>query len=147
MVKSLLAEKIPTKHLSKKVKKVYLSWQEFNRAVLKLSKTLKKNRQIKNIYGIPRGGLILAVSLSHRLNIPLVLSESEISPQTLVVDDIYYTGKTINSLFSRHNLQQAVFWFRNQETAVPKDFEIISVKTKHSSEWLIFPWETEKSAF
>ncbi len=129
------------------MKKIYLSWPEFNRAVLKLSKTLKKNRQIKNIYGIPRGGLTLAVSLSHQLNVPLVLSESEISPQTLVVDDIYDTGKTINALFSRHNLRQAAFWFRNRETPLPENFEIISLGSKKSSEWLIFPWETDKSAF
>lgn len=129
------------------MKKIYLSWPEFNRAVLKLSKILKKNRQIKNIYGVPRGGLTLAVSLSHRLNVPLVLSESEISPQTLVVDDIYDTGKTMNALFSRHNLRQAAFWFRNRETPLPENFGIIYLSSKKSSEWLVFPWETDKSAF
>lgn len=147
MVKNLLTEKNHPRSSSKKIRKIYLSWKEFGEIISKLSDKLKKNRRIKNIYGIPRGGLTLAVSLSHRLNIPMVLSESEISPQTLVVDDIYDTGKTINSLFGRHNLKQAAFWFINEDTPIPEEFNIVYLKTKHSSEWLVFPWETDASTF
>ena len=63
---------------------------------------MKKNtisfKQIKNIYAIPRGGLPLAVSLSHRLNLPIIMNETEISPQTLVVDDIFDSGATLKEV-------------------------------------------------
>ena len=54
------------------------------------------------IYGVPRGGLVPAVYLSHRLNVPLVktldavLSDSH-NPY-LIVEDVIDTGKTLSRL-------------------------------------------------
>ena len=41
-----------------------------------------------SVYGIPRGGLIPAVIISHKLKLPLVQT---IGRNTLVVDDMSYT--------------------------------------------------------
>ena len=50
--------------------------------------------KIRSVAGVPRGGLILAVLLSHQLGIPLVYVE-EATPSTLLVDDLADTGETL----------------------------------------------------
>jgi hypoxanthine phosphoribosyltransferase len=56
-------------------KQEYYTWQEFEKDVEIISQQIKKRGWgLKNIYGLPRGGLILAVCLSHRLDIPLLSS-------------------------------------------------------------------------
>ena len=48
---------------------------------------------MSGIYGIPRGGLCLAVALSHKLNIELL---KEPRNNILIVDDIYDSGETLH---------------------------------------------------
>jgi hypoxanthine phosphoribosyltransferase len=127
------------------IKKITYNWKEFNQAVEFLSKKLSKNKQLRNIYAIPRGGLPLGVSLSHRLNLPIIMNETEISPQTLVVDDIFDTGKTITNLASRRSFSNCAFWFKNIQTELPKNLKIFYYKTKKPNEWIVFPWETLKT--
>ena len=70
------------------------TWQEFDKDCLKIVEWIKsENLTFKNVYGPPRGGLPLAVKLSHLLNIPLSLDT--IKQNTLVVDDISDTGNTL----------------------------------------------------
>ena len=46
------------------------------------------------VYGVPRGGLCLAVALNHAIERPL-LSVPE--PSALIVDDVYETGRTLQA--------------------------------------------------
>ena len=64
-----------------------LSWADFDRALDSAVARLA-SCSLSGVYGVPRGGLVLAVCLSHRLGIPLLEQ-----PQAgcLVVDDIYET--------------------------------------------------------
>ena len=48
---------------------------------------------IDSVMGLPRGGLIPAVMISHELGIPLVINPTK---NTLVVDDINDTGHTLD---------------------------------------------------
>ena len=50
--------------------------------------------EINSIYGIARGGLVLAVLLSHRLQLPIVEKDG-INLRTLIVDDISDSGETL----------------------------------------------------
>lgn len=59
-------------------------------------KILQSNTKYENIYGIPRGGLIVAVCMSHRLKLPLITSRSLITDKTIIMDDICDTGITLN---------------------------------------------------
>ena len=70
---------------------LHYSYEDILLSVHKLLPELK-SRGYKNIYAIPRGGLIFAVLLSHRLNIPIT---HELKETTLVVDDICDTGETL----------------------------------------------------
>jgi len=122
-------------------KKERYTWEEFEKDVKKIA-TWAKKRQIKNIYGIPRGGLVLAVKLSHLLNIPLVLSREDISRDTLIVDDIIDEGNTVERLLAsigEHHHIVSIFFNKNAKHA-PHFF----VHKKRS--WVIFPWETEETS-
>lgn len=79
----------------------FVSWDEFEIAINSLSKNLldfiKENpEKIKNIYALPRGGLVIGVRLSYLLKIPLIIDESKITENTLIVDDCTDTGKTLS---------------------------------------------------
>ena len=63
------------------------------------------NFKFSGIYGIPRGGLCLAVALSHKLNIKLIQNLLKIH---LIVDDVFETGITLNNF---KNIEGAIFLF------------------------------------
>ena len=114
-----------------------MTWAMFDKATRKLAEriiVLKKNGVVKSIYGIPRGGLVVAVRLSHMLDLPLILDSKEIQPHTLVVDDIADSGKTLRKY---KNSLTATLYYNKRSAVIPK-FWIFKKKDK----WVVFPWET-----
>ena len=67
-----------------------LSWIEFDECINSIYKQCK-NKKFEGVYGFPRGGLCLAVALSHSLGLPLL---EEPKNNSLIIDDIYDTGYT-----------------------------------------------------
>ena len=55
----------------------------------------KEKTKFKNLYGIPRGGLYVAVRLSYLLKKPLITNKNKINDDTLIIDDCTKTGKTL----------------------------------------------------
>ena len=81
---------------NKKLAKAKITWDEVESDLSLLERKIEPMLPIiKNIYGVPRGGLLLAVMLSHRLNIPIVQERDRIGRNTLIVDDICDSGKTM----------------------------------------------------
>ena len=113
-----------------------LSWRDFDEAVDRI-RQLVGDRRFSGIHGIPRGGLVLAVALSHQLELPLL---SEPQPGCLVVDDVYETGRT---LASHRNLDGAelVVWISKAEPLWWRAVEVTA-----SAEWIVFPWERPERA-
>ena len=108
------------------------SWGQFDKDVSKIVKLLKKRRKkFDGVWGPPRGGLPLAVILSHALGIPF-LSQPR-SRETLIVDDIAGTGKTLNRYAGKNYI--VTLFYCPQSTFVP-DLWIRSCK-----KWVVFPWE------
>ncbi len=99
-----------------------------------------KDKHITKIYGVPRGGLVPAVMLSHLLELPLILDKGEIDEETVIVDDIVDTGKTILKL-PRKALIVSLF-YKPHSMIIP-DFYAREVA---NTEWVIFPFETEASS-
>lgn len=91
-----------------------------------------KTHNFKYIYGIPRGGLIPAVWLSHHLDLPL-RKIGFISSDTLIVDDVVSTGKSTKGF----NPGNVVSLIRN-----PRSPEILFA-AKETDHWIQFPWEKE----
>ena len=109
----------------------YFTWQEFDKSVEYIANKCK-NIEFAGIYGIPRGGLCLAVALSHKLKLNLI---SEPKNNSLIVDDVYETGFTLNPL---RKVEGAMFFvlFSKKE---PTWWNAVNISQK--KEWIIFPWE------
>ena len=117
--------------------KIKLNWKEFDDMINKLCKQiLSSNIKVKNIFGIPRGGLILAVCLSHKLKLPLSIIPSS---KSLIVDDISDTGKTLRTY---KDFNYIVTLFTTDWTNVIPNFWIS--KKLNKNDWIVFPWEQDE---
>jgi len=119
--------------------KEFYTWLEFDSDVRKIERWAKKQK-IKNIFGVPRGGLPSAVSLSHQLGLPMVWDKNKITAETLVVDDISDSGKTLKRLLGRKKAKVATLYFEKLSKFKP-DFYC-----RIKKEWVVFPWETKHSS-
>lgn len=111
-----------------------LTWAEFDRAVIVLSRVIRGNPEPNapaTIYGVPRGGLPLAVALSHMTGLPLVTAPR---PDSWIIDDIADTGATLMAYQNR----KAV-WVRRSRclVSVPAAYQL------NDDRWVLFPWEQE----
>ena len=115
--------------------KMYLYWDDINILVEDLCHTIVTSGvQIKSITGIQRGGLIPAVMISHKLNIPYV---TKINGYTLIVDDICDTGKTLKGMVGNYT---AALHYKSTASFTP-DF----YAKEAGSEWIVYPWERKDS--
>jgi len=112
----------------------YFTWSEFDKSVEHIANKCEF-LQFSGIYGVPRGGLCLAVALSHKLKINLI---SEPVKNSLIVDDVYETGITLNNF---KDIEGAMFFVLFSKIK-PTWWNTVSISKK--SEWIVFPWE-EKS--
>jgi len=109
----------------------YFTWSEFDKAVEQIASKCKFLK-FSGIYGVPRGGLCLAVALSHKLKINLL---SEPIKNSLIVDDVYETGITLKTF---KNIEGAMFFVLFSKC---KPTWWNSVFLSEKSEWIVFPWE------
>ena len=109
----------------------YFSWDDFDRSVEHIANKCKF-LEFSGIYGVPRGGLCLAVALSHKLQINLI---SEPKKNSLIVDDVYETGITLNNF---KNIEGAKFFVLFSKK---KPIWWNSVNISEESDWIVFPWE------
>jgi hypoxanthine phosphoribosyltransferase len=113
-----------------------LSWQNFDDYCHMLVEKIRKSKvKFKNIYGEPRGGLVVAVRLSHLLGIPVIVNTNFATERTLFVDDIVDTGKTYQYVRLHHKIA-VLFWNPN---ALFEPTFYVSPKVPNS--WIVFPWE------
>ena len=114
------------------MKKLYISWEQFGMMVEELGNKIKGT--FDGIYGLPRGGLPIAVYMSHKFNIPLLLYPTE---NSLVVDDISDTGKTLQS----HKNKKIACLFSTDWTETKPDWFVD--KKLNKDEWIVYPWEED----
>ena len=111
----------------------HVNWIQLEYLVNKIVENIPQG--VSNVYGIPRGGLVAAVMISHITGLPF---SDSISESTLIVDDIYDTGETMEpylkegyhcaTLFSKHNV----------------DNLIVGKYLLHDDNWVVFPWENKQ---
>ena len=109
----------------------YFTWDEFDKSVEYIADKCEF-LEFSGIYGIPRGGLCLAVALSHKLKINLI---SEPLKNSLIVDDVYETGITLKSFKNIEGAKFFVLFSKNRPTWWN------SVHKAEKSDWIVFPWE------
>ena len=114
----------------------HLSWHDFDQAVETIASSCRE-AGLCGIHGIPRGGLVLAVALSHRLELPLL---AQPCAGCLVVDDVFETGLTLEPHRSLERARHVV-WVSKAE---PLWWQAVEVTP--SAEWIVFPWENAAAA-
>ena len=148
-----------TKHKTQSVKQVSYSWKQFDADCKKLAEDIKplvERGYIDALYGLPRGGLLVAVRLSHLLNLRVVLMEGEANKRTIVVDDILDTGKTMEHFLLRNSRVWAMAVL-HQNMDIPTLAKMALRKTipmritwftyaRAKNGWIVYPWETKESS-
>ena len=109
----------------------YFTWSEFDKSVDLIANKCQFLK-FSGIYGIPRGGLCLAVALSHKLKINLI---SQPINNALIVDDVYETGNTLNAF---KDIEGAMFFVLFSKIK-PTWWNTVNISKK--KEWIVFPWE------
>tara|TARA_B100000900_G_scaffold409458_1_gene425432 strand:+ start:1070 stop:1474 length:405 start_codon:yes stop_codon:yes gene_type:complete len=122
--------------------KVFMSWHWVDLQIEVLADKIGNDSKFTIVTGIPRGGLIPAVMLSHKLGIRYVPYKEAIkaSELVLVVDDIADTGHTLTEIGTK-GFCTATLCCRYSTQYTPEYYgeEIIDDK------WLVFPWEENDS--
>ena len=118
--------------------KFYVSWKDMEDFVEYLIDELNKKKfKPIGVYGIPRGGMILATMLSYKLDIPLLLNASK---GCLIVDDIADSGRTLLH-FTENDTQFNKYYiatmFYHKRSLVKPDY----YKFEKTDKWIVFPWE------
>ena len=113
----------------------YFTWKEFDKSVDYITEKWKFWK-LSGVYGVPRGGLCLAVALSHKLDIKLIDKPSK---NSLIVDDVFETGITLENYKHIEGVNFFVL------VSKKKPIWWNTVKLHNKKEWIIFPWENKKS--
>jgi len=116
--------------------KQIFTWRDFDEAIRKLSSAVKSSGDdFENVYGVPRGGLVVAVALSHCLDLPVITDVGLVSLGTLVVDDISDSGVTLSTFVGRVGAFATIHIVEG--TKVVPDF----FASHRLVEWVVYPWE------
>jgi len=101
-----------------------------------------KGSTISGIYGIPRGGIVLASILSYRMDVAMLMAPHK---DCIIIDDISDTGETLmhyarNSCEGRVNKgYHIVTMFYKEDSAVKPEF----YKFIKTDRWIVYPWEKQ----
>lgn len=151
------------------IKKRYVGWPHIDDYVNRVSfEMYKDNFRPDYIVGLARGGLIPAVLMSHRLDIPMkalkvslrdhtddndhnwtMAEDAQAGAKILVLDDINDTGATLNWIVNdwklsetQDNVKFAVL-FDNLSSGFCREIDYCAkeINKAEDNEWIVFPWE------
>ena len=120
------------------VEKEFVTWGDIEEYVRKVAE-FYKDSNVSGVFGIPRGGIIYAVLLSHIMNIPMLMSATE---DCIIVDDIADSGETLihyqnNSSGNKKNKYHITTMYYKESSSVKPEFYFKEKKDK----WIVYPWE------
>jgi len=128
--------------------KEFITWEQYDDYITKIFDWVDQLQryqglQLGAVYGLPRGGLPIAVSLSHELNLPLLMDYYDrkivTDKQILVVDDIADTGHTLKGFENEHNVIVTLHF--HEQSIVKPDFYC----EEKGDKWIVYPWERDDS--
>ena len=121
------------------VKKCKLSWRDIEKLSADMVNIVQKNTKVNYVAGIPRGGLIPAVIISHTFRIPFLDFKEALKlnqPDILLVDDIADSGSTVKK-YRVTNLTIGTLMLRHDCPHKPDYWG----KIMPNDQWLVYPWE------
>jgi len=147
--------------LSKKSKtvKTFVTWDQVHQCTEFLAKVIE-HQNYDAIIGVQRGGLIPAVLLSHKLNMPMHTIQFSLRdlkqvgnidlPKKgtyLVVDDINDTGETFTQLQEKFNKAGLSVKYAVLHNNVPSKFTVdhyaLEIDKSKDPAWIVYPWESK----
>lgn len=108
-----------------------VSWQDVDNFISSLKNYIKLN-QFNGVYGPARGGLIFAVMISHRYNLPFLGAPQK---GCICVDDIIDSGAT--ALVWKNKGYNIVSMYYKPNDFVKPDYYY----KEKDDKWVYFPWE------
>ena len=127
------------------VTKYYISWEIFGQMTETLMDDINNSgKEFDGVFGIPRGGLAIALVATQRLGgkrgLPMLLN---VTSDSLIVDDISDEGGTLLRYTSKYEHRDkgpksACLFSSDWTTAVPDWY--IDKKTD-KGQWIVYPWE------
>jgi len=119
------------------MEKRFITWDYIETAIDNIASQVKSSElNIQYIFGMPRGGLIPAVMLSHRLDIPLLRVGMVLNNKVLIIDDICDSGLTLH----KYNLPTATIHTKLTASVQPTfHYEVVD------KDWIVYPWEQKDS--
>ena len=130
----------------KMAEKKFYTWNWVNNQIDKIGEKLEGLERPQFITGVPRGGLIPAVLMSHKFDIPFIGLEAaktlpgDLKKKVLVIDDIADSGNTLAQI-QRHNFKTATLARRYSSSFSP----LLVGEDISDDHWLVFPWENISS--
>lgn len=122
--------------------KKFYTWKWVDQQIDSIGEQLEGTELPQFITGVPRGGLVPAVLMSHKFGIPYIGLEAaktlpgDLKKRILVLDDIADSGNTLAQI-ERHNFKTATLARRSSSSFTP-NFIGTEIRDDH---WLVFPWE------
>lgn len=112
---------------------------QWNEVELYLKEVVKKykHKRISGVYGLPRGGLVFAIMLSHKLNIPLLQAPTK---NCIIIDDICDSGESLlHYTTNRYNKNKYYIttMYYNKKSNIEVDYYYKEKEDK----WIVYPWE------
>lgn len=111
--------------------KSFVSWKEVEFFVDNVCRKYK-DMNLTGVYGLPRGGLIFAVMISHKLHIPMLMAPVK---NCLVIDDISDTGESLIH-YKNSDYLIATMFYKKGSLVIPDYWEF-----EKNDKWIVYPWE------
>lgn len=118
---------------------IHVTWDDVEEFV-KDTIAFYKDTHITGIYGIPRGGIILASILSYKMGVPMLMAPCK---ECIIIDDIADSGETLLHYAKNtsgggksHNYHIVTMFYKEGSLVKPEFF--MWEKTDH---WIVYPWE------
>lgn len=116
-----------------------ISWEEVNDYLNMIAGQIDSH-EYSGVYGVPRGGLVLAAWLSHKLYLPLLFEPNE---KCIVIDDICDSGDGLINTLCYYGIKPKnscfiTSMFKGEHATV--DYLDYCHDTKKDN-WIAFPWE------
>jgi len=118
------------------------SFTTFKQDTEEICSIIKKNNwKLKYVYGPPRGGCILAVFLSHKLNLKYLstLKQKHIPSKTLICDDVSDSGATLSNITNIQKYKTATLFVKIGTTFSPSIF----IQSVPRNVWIQYFWEKD----
>lgn len=116
--------------MSQSMNAEYLDWLDVE-AFIDRVKAYCIPRHFTGVYGIPRGGLVLAVMVSYRTGLPLLMAPTR---GCLIIDDIADSGKTLLH-YKEKGYAITTMCYKDTSLVEPDMYH------KKTVDWIVFPWE------